>query len=166
MGSQKLAVSRNCLPCGVGEPMAMATSPRLPIGRVQCRDVSATNAYKPQPVASKPTGRPSNVNELIADLQLGSIPLDARRSGDLVPPPPTPPPLFRGGKIAIALQGADFDAARLLDCSPSCSPVPGQNRNPLQILGLPLGGKSMIARPITGRHLVRNEFYIRSYVWK
>jgi hypothetical protein len=61
---------------------------------------------------------------LIADLQLGSIPLDARRSGDLVPPPPTPPPLFRSGKIAIALQGADFDAARLLDCASPASPVP------------------------------------------
>jgi hypothetical protein len=104
--------------------------------------VSAANTYKPQPVASKPTRRPPDVNELIADLQLGSIPLDAGRSGDFAPPPPNPPPLFRGDKIAIPLQRADLDAARLLDCSPSKSPVSGQNRNPLEFLGSPLGGKS------------------------
>jgi hypothetical protein len=93
------------------------------------------------------------VNELIADLQLGSIPFDARRSGDLAPPLPHPPPLLRGGKIAIPLQRADLDAAGLLDRSPPSSPVPGQNRNPLQILGLPLGGKSMNAYPINWKTL-------------
>jgi len=106
--------------------------------------VSAAGTYKPQPVASKPTKRPPNVNELIADFQLNSIPIDARRSGNLAPPPPNSPPLFRGRKIAIPLQRTDLDAARLLDSSPSSSPVPSQNRNPLEILGLPLAGKSMI----------------------
>jgi hypothetical protein len=74
------------------------------------------------------------VNDLIADPQLSSIPLGARHSSDLAAfTPPNQPVLFRGGKIAIPLQRADLDAARLLDCSPSKSPVPGQNRNPLEI---------------------------------
>ena len=136
LGSQKLAVSRDCLPCGVGEPIAVTASPRAPIGRVECGDVPATNTYKPQPVASKPTGCPPDVNELIADFQLSSIPLNARRSSDLAPPPPRPPSLLRGGKVAIPLQRADLDAARLLDCSPPKSPVSGQNRNPLGVSAL------------------------------
>ena len=89
------------------------------------------------------------MNELITDLQLGSVPLDARRSSDLaVFTPPDQPVLLSDYEIALPLQIANFDAARLLDCSPSKSPVPSQNRNPLEILGLPLGGKSMNALPI------------------
>ena len=137
MGSQKLAVSRDCLPCGVGEPIAVTACPGASIGRVECGDVSAANTYKPQPVASKPTRRPPDVNDLIADLQLGSTPLDACRSGDLAAfTPPGQPAWFRDSKIAIPLQKADLEAARLLDCTPSSSPVSGQNRNPLEILGV------------------------------
>jgi hypothetical protein len=41
--------------------------------------------------------------------------------------------LFRGRQIAIPLQKADLEVSGLLDCSPTRSPVPGQNRNPLEI---------------------------------
>ena len=134
LGSQKLAVSRDCLPCGVGEPMAMATSPWLAIGGVQGGDVSAADTYEPQSVASKPTRCPPDMNDLIPDFQLSSIPLDACRSGNLAAfTSPGQPTWFRRSKIAIPLQKADLEASCLLDCSPSKSPVPGQNRNPLEI---------------------------------
>jgi hypothetical protein len=131
--SQQLAVPCDCLPCSIGQPVTMSTSPWLAIGRVQRGDVSAADTYKPQPVASKPTRRSPDVNHLIADFQLSSIPFNERGSGDLAPPAPSPPPFLRGGKIAIPLQGAHLNAARLLDCSPSSSAVSGQNRNPLEI---------------------------------
>jgi hypothetical protein len=70
---------------------------------------------------------------LIADFQLSSIPLNARRSSDLGFMPPDQPVLFRGRQIAIPVQKADLEASCLLDCSPPKSPVSGQNRNPLEI---------------------------------
>ena len=113
----------------------MTTRPRPPIWRVERRDVPAAKTPEPNPVASKPTRRSPDVNDLIADPHLGAIPLDARRSGDLAASSlPDPPVLFKGIKIASLSQRADLDAARLLDCAPSSSPVPGQNRNPLEIL--------------------------------